>query len=236
MHIIYISNSFTHARSGKITSSTTPLSSLKNLPFPLLEKLPQAVMVGERVLNCFWLWSSETSSQEDKLLWGLEAADKSEASPKFKPSMEHISSESTSLLYFTTPWWWLVSNLEGEEGEGGDNGGEKWDMPNKVEVGERVEEEQWQTKQQLLVLLLLLWGLILVHFFLLLFSLECKTLSWRGVWAKKQTFRLQFLPSLQASVLYLEGCNQHSNTPWENSHASPRSHWPRRNSGQTVAE
>jgi len=90
-------------------------------------------------------------------------------------------------------------------------------MLKRVEVGEAVEEEaeeeetQWQKKQQLLLLLDLdAWFKSLLMVFLHDTSFEegevtGKILSWRGVCAKKHTFLLQFLPSLQASVLYLAG-------------------------------
>lgn len=118
-------------------------------------------------------------------------------------------------------------------------------MPKSVEVGEAEEEApQWQNKQQLLLLFVFeAWFNTCLRFFLHGMSFEegedvvtGKILSWRGVCAKKHTFLLQFLPSLQASVLYLEGCSQHSNTPWAYSHASPRLHPPRGYSGQTVPE
>lgn len=94
-------------------------------------------------------------------------------------------------------------------------------MPKSVEVGEAEEEApQWQNKQQLLLLFVFeAWFNTCLRFFLHGMSFEegedvtGKILSWRGVCAKKHTFLLQFLPSLQASVLYLEGCSQHSNTP-----------------------
>lgn len=99
-------------------------------------------------------------------------------------------------------------------------------MLKRVEVGEAVEveeeeeETQWQNKQQPLLLLLDLeaWLKRFLMFFLHDMSFEegevtGKILSWRGVCAKKHTFLLQFFPSLQASVLYLAGCSQHSNTP-----------------------
>jgi len=95
-------------------------------------------------------------------------------------------------------------------------------MLKRVEVGEAVveeeeEETQWQNKQQLL-LDLEAWLKSLLMLLVHDMSSEegevtGKILSWRGVCAKKHTFLLQFLPSLQASVLYLAGCSQHSNTP-----------------------
>lgn len=53
-----------------------------------------------------------------------------------------------------------------------------------------------------------------------------------GLWAKKQTRRLQPVSSLQRRVRYWSGWSQLSNTPWAYSQASPFRHDPLRNSGQ----
>lgn len=47
--------------------------------------------------------------------------------------------------------------------------------------------------------------------------------SWKGECAKKQTWRLQWLPSVHSCVRYLEGCRLRSYTPCAYGHCTPYS-------------
>ena len=49
--------------------------------------------------------------------------------------------------------------------------------------------------------------------------------------AKKQRSLEHLLPVVHSCVLYLIGCSQHSNTPWDSGHASPSLQLPLRKCG-----
>ncbi|GER53306.1 hypothetical protein STAS_30820 [Striga asiatica] len=110
-----------------------------------------------------------------------------------------MTSASASLyLIPSSPW---KREISGEKVAGGDGGGEAWGM--RVEFGEAAAAAaaataaaatEWHKGQQWLLSEDVLVGESSD-------SRSAGTMrSWREEWAKKQTLRLQFLPSLQASV------------------------------------